>query len=1236
MLGIKPPQQLEPDLNKAAPLLADENDVKNAYRILLGRKPSESDSEKKVGWRLIKLIEHVQNSEEFKALIATDSVQPHLEHMGRGQFRDLKLWMNERFSLEKQNVVLNDIELEDWSALRLILMQNVGKSSCDLEALKALSISKKAKADDASLHVPHAKPFAFEDERQAIALFSAILGRNPSNEQDMQFYLDKGVSGSALHVMKSDEFLDKVARATIAGQSLPHFRLSKGPNEEQINLLQQLHNELSVVPHENIKQGMSWDTFAAELLQPDVINKIDPGNSPQAIVRVSRLNIARESLLKTCAAFIKNVTLLDGENFRVKVRPTSSDDGILSLKYGPIASPEENIHQLDGIKGDGETELIVSVDLSGYSSTEMFRFQLFKGGKALCSPFDLPLGMGSKEISEKLMAIDGKILKDPTKDNVKELESLVRNSPFSKDALIAYAEALGWNGMHSKALDVLEKSPVDFNTTGPLMLRSLVASQNFSKAQTIYGAIENPEIISNALGGFAATQLDDLSSDKSNPLNTFISACLRSDQDLNAGISNIAKGMPRSCKDATLAADIYAALYVPGDKVVQTTKTLDKGANRKVLKLLNAALPASGLAPVYSYMPEVLKETDKSSLALGCASYAKKHLTNKDAYQLAKLALNCSDATKDTRIQAAYLLKNIKLLEARKLASDLFFDVSKADGFGNAKYVEFIGKLENEIIQANPLHPKRRRDHVNKAMRERCMRSMTVNPTSVEQRYIFARQLLTDGKFRSAQNLLEDLHKQDPGSVTILRDLISAGRKTGADKKVVAWSKKLLRQKYVDGVSVDMIRSFRALDRAEDIGKAMAPYKDQANLAVLTELARNHFYCGDFETAYEDVKEVLTINPDNRDALVIAASAAIELKKFDEATLYIDQINDQEINIQTMETQLFKYAIAFGKKQDDKAVEALNEMFSLLGCQNVKLQDGIIKMSYDVLEPTGEKSALPKKFKNIVGPKPVFEGPKVSICMTTYNAEEYVETSVRSLQQQSYKNIEIIISDDCSTDSTPDILKRLAAEDPRIKIILKSTNDGTYVSKNMGILQATGEFIALQDSDDWSHPDRIAKSVAVLLANPEIVGVTTDWFRMHSNGELVIKAGGQISHVCCISFVFRRDVAMNTAGLFDSVRIEADMEYIRRLTLIHGTDAIARLRWPLLIGRAHEESLTANSTYGITRTGFSRPRLSYQKAYFEWHDKIRQGEKSGFMPFPLAERPYSAPKIILPERKKKK
>jgi len=91
---------------------------------------------------------------------------------------------------------------------------------------------------------------------------------------------------------------------------------------------------------------------------------------------------------------------------------------------------------------------------------------------------------------------------------------------------------------------------------------------------------------------------------------------------------------------------------------------------------------------------------------------------------------------------------------------------------------------------------------------------------------------------------------------------------------------------------------------------------------------------------------------------------------------------------------------------------------------------------------------------------------KISIIVPIYNVEEYVEKCIKSLINQTYKNIEIILVDDGSTDSSYDICKKYSETDSRINLIHKE-NGGLSDARNVGIENATGEYITFLDSDDW-------------------------------------------------------------------------------------------------------------------------------------------------------------------------
>lgn len=96
--------------------------------------------------------------------------------------------------------------------------------------------------------------------------------------------------------------------------------------------------------------------------------------------------------------------------------------------------------------------------------------------------------------------------------------------------------------------------------------------------------------------------------------------------------------------------------------------------------------------------------------------------------------------------------------------------------------------------------------------------------------------------------------------------------------------------------------------------------------------------------------------------------------------------------------------------------------------------------------------------------------PKVSIIVPVYNVEKFLERCVISLQNQTVRDIEIILVDDSSTDSSLQICNRLAKEDSRIKVIHK-VNEGAGKARNAALSIATGEYIGFVDSDDYVEPD---------------------------------------------------------------------------------------------------------------------------------------------------------------------
>jgi glycosyltransferase involved in cell wall biosynthesis len=125
---------------------------------------------------------------------------------------------------------------------------------------------------------------------------------------------------------------------------------------------------------------------------------------------------------------------------------------------------------------------------------------------------------------------------------------------------------------------------------------------------------------------------------------------------------------------------------------------------------------------------------------------------------------------------------------------------------------------------------------------------------------------------------------------------------------------------------------------------------------------------------------------------------------------------------------------------------------------------------------------------------------KVSVIMCAYNAELLLRRSIESVLGQSMRALELIIIDDASTDSTPDIIREFAEKDVRIVSLRNDTNLGPAVSRNKGIKIARGKFIAVQDADDTSLKDRLMKQYAFLENHPDIFLVGGGMLNVDPNG----------------------------------------------------------------------------------------------------------------------------------------
>ena len=131
--------------------------------------------------------------------------------------------------------------------------------------------------------------------------------------------------------------------------------------------------------------------------------------------------------------------------------------------------------------------------------------------------------------------------------------------------------------------------------------------------------------------------------------------------------------------------------------------------------------------------------------------------------------------------------------------------------------------------------------------------------------------------------------------------------------------------------------------------------------------------------------------------------------------------------------------------------------------------------------------------------------PKVSILVPCYNVEKYLPECLDSIVNQTLKDLEIIVINDGSTDTTLDIIKQYAKKDKRIKIIDKA-NEGYGKSMNRGLDAATGEYIGIVESDDWVDADMFEKLVKIADENKVDVVKSNFYEYTTTNGKKNIKS----------------------------------------------------------------------------------------------------------------------------------
>jgi glycosyltransferase involved in cell wall biosynthesis len=202
--------------------------------------------------------------------------------------------------------------------------------------------------------------------------------------------------------------------------------------------------------------------------------------------------------------------------------------------------------------------------------------------------------------------------------------------------------------------------------------------------------------------------------------------------------------------------------------------------------------------------------------------------------------------------------------------------------------------------------------------------------------------------------------------------------------------------------------------------------------------------------------------------------------------------------------------------------------------------------------------------------------PLVSVLICSFNAEKFIESTMRSVTGQSYRNLEILVLDNASSDGTVGILERLGGEDSRLKVYAGRENLGAYGGLNHLLGKAVGKYVAIQDHDDIWHSGKIKRQVEFLEENGHFVGCGTAIINYYEKYDTYLLRRRQtISNIAWhTSLVFR-----NSLERYDtSPRIANDFLFMKN-TLCQRHRLIHNFSDPLVLRRIRTDGTNLSSRW---------------------------------------------------------
>lgn len=208
--------------------------------------------------------------------------------------------------------------------------------------------------------------------------------------------------------------------------------------------------------------------------------------------------------------------------------------------------------------------------------------------------------------------------------------------------------------------------------------------------------------------------------------------------------------------------------------------------------------------------------------------------------------------------------------------------------------------------------------------------------------------------------------------------------------------------------------------------------------------------------------------------------------------------------------------------------------------------------------------------------------PKLSVILTCYNSKkEYLDECIESILNQTFKDFELLVIDDCSTVLINKLVKKYIEKDNRVKYIKTSQNVGAAGARNLGLTKAFGEYIAIMDHDDIAVLNRFEKQIAFLDANPD-VGVLggafkrfpneKEFYPLQGNKEITLSMLLNQNEFCQSSVMIRKSVLDQFNILYRKDEIPCE-DYGFFLNLV-GKTKFANLSDILIYYRVHDSNIS--------------------------------------------------------------